>query len=75
MSHDATLREKSLTQEGAKSMSLLSRSGRPSADITELWARLQEILVGNMVASRSPDGLKIELKWVDLKIEKPIGSH
>ena len=29
-------------QEGAKSMSLLSRSGRPSADITELWAQLQE---------------------------------
>ena len=31
-----------LMEEGAKSMTLLSRSGRPSADITELWAALQD---------------------------------
>ncbi|CAJ1350508.1 unnamed protein product, partial [Effrenium voratum] len=31
-----------LLEEGAKSMTLLSRSGKPSADITDLWAQLQE---------------------------------
>ncbi|CAE7460662.1 ppsC, partial [Symbiodinium sp. KB8] len=31
-----------LLEEGAKSMTLLSRSGRPSADITELWKALQD---------------------------------
>ena len=31
-----------LLEEGAKSMSLLSRSGRPSLDIAELWSQLQE---------------------------------
>ncbi|CAK9056190.1 Phenolphthiocerol/phthiocerol polyketide synthase subunit C ((Phenol)carboxyphthiodiolenone synthase subunit C) (Beta-ketoacyl-acyl-carrier-protein synthase I) (Phthiocerol synthesis polyketide synthase type I PpsC) [Durusdinium trenchii] len=30
-----------LLEEGAKSMSLLSRSGKPSADIVDLWEKLQ----------------------------------
>ena len=34
-------------------MSLLSRSGRPSADIAELWAQLQESSVE--IAARSCD--------------------
>eukprot|EP00439_Symbiodinium_sp_Y106_P081712 s190_g20.t2 len=34
-----------LVEEGAKSMTLLSRSGRPSGDVAKLWAALKEASV------------------------------
>ncbi|CAJ1440834.1 unnamed protein product, partial [Effrenium voratum] len=40
-----------LLEEGAKSMTLLSRSGKPSADITDLWAQLQDSSVELQAAS------------------------